>query len=93
MREEIQTYSSPCGILSVYGVFFGKEFSTFIDLLLDEQNVSLGAPLLFLNENSQNWKNKLLVVNALPEIFPSNFPAPNMTLRQQCSSDGQQFSR
>ena len=30
MREEIQTYSSPCGILSVYGVFLYKEFSNLI---------------------------------------------------------------
>ena len=30
MRVEIQTYNSPCGVLSVYGVFFYKEFSNFI---------------------------------------------------------------
>ena len=48
MRVEIQTYSSPCGVLSVYGVFFFKEFSHFIFDLQDEQNVSLGAPFLFL---------------------------------------------
>ena len=30
MREELRTYSNPCGILSVYEIFLYKEFSNLI---------------------------------------------------------------
>ena len=70
MRGEIQTYtiSSPCGVLSVFGVFLYKEFFNFLQ---DEQIVSLGAPFLVLNEYSQNYKNKRLVLAATS--FPAEF--------------------
>ena len=42
-----------------------------LNLLKDEQNISLGAVFLVLNENSQNCKNKLLVRAATD--FPAKF--------------------
>ena len=54
---KIQTYSSTCGVLSVDGVFFYKGFCNFVFC-------KMSKTFLFLSENSQNCKNKLLILVA-----------------------------
>ena len=50
MRVEILTYSSPCGVLSVYEVFCYKEFSNFIFSKMSK--TFLGTRFLFSNDKS-----------------------------------------
>ena len=93
MRVEVQTYSSLCGVLCVYGVFFYKKFSNFIFCKMSKYFFG-GFISVFecLEENSPNCKKQTFGMCG-HQFSRRIFPLSNVTARQQCLPAGQQFSR
>ena len=83
MRVEIQTYSGPCGVLSVYGVFFFKMFSNVIFCNMSKTFL-WGLHFIFcVFELKQSKLQKQTFSKCDHQFSRQIFPLSNVTMRQQ----------
>ena len=75
---EIQTYSSTCGILYVYGVFFCRELSNLIFCKMSKRFYG-GSIFVFEWKQSKLQKQTLSTTNFSAECSPSQTWQRNVT--------------